>query len=274
MAITAVVGAAVAGGIAQGVTGAMAGNAQANAAQKAALTMQGAEGYAKNQWATAGKNFQPYMQMGKNALPYYQKLLGINNGTTPGSVGGGVPNTTSINNALMNMPGFQFANYWGQRGVQNSYAARGLGQSGAALKGAANFATGLAQQNYQNYLSDVQNAVGIGQNATNNYSQGALTSGNQIIQAAQGVGSAQEAVGQGQAAGLNSIGAGVNNALTGAAQGYMGMNYLNQNSSLLNSNSGMMNNALYSTPMMSTPSLTMNPYQMSSGYNWMSGKMM
>lgn len=51
--------------------------------------------------------------------------------------------------ALEQTPGYQFARTQGLKGVQNSAAARGLGSSGAALKGAANFATGLADQTYQ-----------------------------------------------------------------------------------------------------------------------------
>ena len=45
-------------------------------------------------------------------------------------------------------PGYKFARDQGLQAVQNSAAARGLGVSGAALKGAASYATGLADQTY------------------------------------------------------------------------------------------------------------------------------
>lgn len=61
---------------------------------------------------------------------------------------------------LEQTPGYQFVLNQGLQGVQNSYAASGLGSSGPALKGAANYAEGLAgttyQQQFQNYLT--QNA--------------------------------------------------------------------------------------------------------------------
>src|SRR5712671_4414683 len=50
---------------------------------------------------------------------------------------------------LEQTPGYQFTRNQGLKAVQNSAAARGLGASGAALKGAATFATGLADQTYQ-----------------------------------------------------------------------------------------------------------------------------
>ncbi len=65
---------------------------------------------------------------------------------------------------LEKLPGYQFARTQGLKAVQNSAASRGLGTSGAALKGAANFATGLADQNYATYFGqqqqNVQNAFG------------------------------------------------------------------------------------------------------------------
>lgn len=51
---------------------------------------------------------------------------------------------------LENTPGYQFAKTQGLKGVGNAAAARGLGTSGAALKGAATFATGLADTTYGN----------------------------------------------------------------------------------------------------------------------------
>lgn len=53
---------------------------------------------------------------------------------------------------LETLPGYQFARTQGLKAVQNSAAARGLGVSGAALKGAATFSQGLADQNYSTYF--------------------------------------------------------------------------------------------------------------------------
>jgi hypothetical protein len=47
-------------------------------------------------------------------------------------------------------PGYQFTRNQGLKAVQNSAAARGLGSSGMAQRGAAEYATGLADQTWQN----------------------------------------------------------------------------------------------------------------------------
>lgn len=61
---------------------------------------------------------------------------------------------------LEQTPGYQFTLDQGLKATQNSYAAQGLGTSGAAMKGADQYATGLASTTYnqqlQNYLT--QNA--------------------------------------------------------------------------------------------------------------------
>jgi hypothetical protein len=50
-------------------------------------------------------------------------------------------------------PGYQFTRDQGLKATQNSAAARGLGLSGAAMKGAANYATGLADNTWQNVFN-------------------------------------------------------------------------------------------------------------------------
>jgi len=59
--------------------------------------------------------------------------------------------------ALQNLPGYQFTLNQGLESTQNAAAARGLGVSGAALKGAASYATGLADNTYN---SQLQNTIG------------------------------------------------------------------------------------------------------------------
>lgn len=66
---------------------------------------------------------------------------------------------------LESTPGYKFTRDQGLKATQNSAAARGLGVSGAALKGAANFATGLADNTYKTQV-DVENL-----NRTNTYNR-------------------------------------------------------------------------------------------------------
>jgi hypothetical protein len=53
-------------------------------------------------------------------------------------------------------PGYQFNLSQGLKSVQSANAAKGLGISGAALKGAADYATGLADSTYQNQFNNAQ----------------------------------------------------------------------------------------------------------------------
>jgi hypothetical protein len=50
---------------------------------------------------------------------------------------------------LASTPGYQFDLSQGLESAQNGFAARGLASSGAAMKGAANYATGLANNTLQ-----------------------------------------------------------------------------------------------------------------------------
>ena len=118
---------------------------------------------------------------------------------------------------LEGLPGYQFALSQGLESTQNSYAARGLGASGAALKGAASYATGLASANYSNYINPLIQGASIGENA-------GAAAGYQGTAAGQGI--SQSLASQGQAAsagtvgsanalagGLSSVGSGIGNAL-------------------------------------------------------------
>lgn len=79
-------------------------------------------------------------------------------------------------NELENSDYYKFASTQGQKAVTNSAAARGLGKSGAALKGAATFAKGLATDTYKtafdmentnksNAYNRLKGLVDVGENA-------------------------------------------------------------------------------------------------------------
>lgn len=116
---------------------------------------------------------------------------------------------------LEKTPGYQFNLTQGLKAVQNSAAARGLGNSGAALKGAANFATGLADNTYQQQFANENT------NRTNAYSRlkGLLDTGETAAAGGGTIGAATNntaanatiAGGNAAAAGYNAIGNSVNN---------------------------------------------------------------
>src|ERR1019366_955405 len=82
------------------------------------------------------------------------------------TTGGGATPASSELTALENTPGYHFALTQGLESTQNSAAARGLGTPGAALKGAANYAEGVAQNTYQtNLLNPLEYLSGQGESA-------------------------------------------------------------------------------------------------------------
>lgn len=153
---------------------------------------------------------------------------------------------------LEKTPGYQFNLKQGLKATQNAAAARGLGSSGAALRGAATFATGLAdstyqnqfqnavtnQQNQYNRLFDVTNmganaAAGLGgigqktgENLASTYTSGAnAQAGSQIAgmnalgSGFQGAGNWAGLYGNGGGNSFGSFGAGMNSLFNGTGYG-------------------------------------------------------
>lgn len=116
---------------------------------------------------------------------------------------------------LESTPGYQFTKTQGLKAVQNSAAARGLGNSGAALKGAASFATGLADNTYRTQF-DVANI-----NKTNAYNRlkglvdtgqsAAAQTGNVGAGTANAISNLSVGSGNAQAAAWNAAGGAVSN---------------------------------------------------------------
>lgn len=134
---------------------------------------------------------------------------------------------------LENTPGYKFTLAQGLKSVQNSAAARGLGTSGAALKGAAGYATGLADQTYldqfnventnrNNAFNRLMAIAGMGQNA-------AVQTGSFGSTAATNSGNALMSAGNAQAAAFNSMGQSIGNAASSIPTALMWNQYMNKN---------------------------------------------
>lgn len=211
-AVAAVVGgAAVVNGIVGAYTASQGVDAQ-TAAQNKAIAVQ------QQQYQQTRSDLSGYRDMGGSAgkelqdrLPFLTSPIVMDQAT------------------LEKTPGYQFAKTQGLKAVQNSAAARGLGVSGAALKGAATFATGLADNTYQNQFNNenvnrtnaynrLKGLVDTGENAAAQTGTFGANAANNISSSATGIGNAE-------AAGVNKIGnsvtAGVNN-LSGYAM-YKGL---------------------------------------------------
>lgn len=129
---------------------------------------------------------------------------------------------------LQNLPGYSFALAQGLKSAQSGAAARGLGKSGAAVKGATNFATGLANQYagdaFQRELDQRNQAYNQLLGTSQLGSNAAAQTGNYATQTGQNIGSNTIQGGNAQAAGL--VGAG--NALMNGANNYLGYNLTQQ----------------------------------------------
>jgi hypothetical protein len=119
---------------------------------------------------------------------------------------------------LENTPGYKFNLSQGLRAAQSSAAARGLGLSGAAIKGATDYATGLADSTYQNQFNNANTnqtnaynrlyqTAALGQSAAAGTGAAALTTGQGIANNTIGAGNAQGAA---SIAAGNALGSGSN----------------------------------------------------------------
>lgn len=169
----------------------------------------------------------PFKNFGTNALTQFQEMM---------------PYFTSqvqplSREGLENLPGYQFTRDQGLRAAQNALTMTGLGRSGAAVKAASRFATGLADTTYNtqaNYVTNLELA-----NRSNVFNR-LLAVANLGENAAAGTGTAGTATGQGIAGSLMGAGSAQGaaaiaggNAITGAANNLNAYAFYNQ---LLNRN--------------------------------------
>lgn len=153
-----------------------------------------------------------YQNFGQSEGRQLPMVGGVSNGT-----GGLTAGPNAIQASLESLPGYQFARTQGLKATQNAAAARGLGVSGAALKGAAKFATGLADQTYGDQVNRLQNVATMGQNAAAQTGSMATTNAGNIANNITGIGNAQAAsniaMGNAASSAANTIG---NLAMTNA----------------------------------------------------------
>lgn len=222
----AIAGAAVVGAVATTAASSNAADAATNAAQIQAHAADNAAAQQEAQFEQTNANLQPYRALGSGAIGELSQLTGTNTGGNPLTA----PLTKPFNPTMADLeatPGYQFTKDQGLKSVQNSFAAQGLGSSGAAIKGGTNYAEGLAsttfQQQFNNYLAQNQQIYNmLAGEGTTGENAAALTGslGQQAATTAGGFstsGAAASAAGQIGAAnaftaGANGIASGANNA--------------------------------------------------------------
>lgn len=195
MVAAAVVGAGIGGALISSNASRSAANTQADAARDAAALQD-------KQWQQTQANMKPYLQLGTSAMSPLLDALGYK--TSQNADGSYSFNGVDASNPLMQRfsaptaaeaeasPGYQFTLQQGLKATQNSAAARGLGTSGAALKGASTYATGLADSTYND----------VYQRALNTYKTNYGAASDNVNRLTGIVGSGQNAAG-----GMGALGA-------------------------------------------------------------------
>lgn len=212
-------GLAAAGGVASGVIGAnaskQAASVQANAANQQSanqLTM----------FNTEQQNLQPFISGGAGAFGQLQQLTGTNAGGNPLTSYLTQPFNPTMEQ-LAQTPGYQFALKQGMLAAQNGFAAQGLGESGAAIRGGIDYAEGLASETYQqqfdNNLKQKQSIFNMlggmastGENAAAGVMNAGMTAQNAASQIALG---GANSTASGIVGGANALTGGINSAVGG-----------------------------------------------------------
>jgi hypothetical protein len=221
------------------ISGLIGGGAAKSAAKTAADAANKAAELQQQRYETTRSDLAPYNTAGQAVLPQLNALA------LSGPTGGGTDYVktaydqflpgTMTQAQLEQTPGYQFTRDQGLKAVQSANAARGLGMSGASMKGAAAFATGLANNTYkdqfnlqqtrfadvsglstlqQNQLqgqaSRLQNVASLGENAgAQTGSAGATLAG----QAGNSLIAGGNAAAAGTMGASNALTGGINNAL-------------------------------------------------------------
>jgi hypothetical protein len=232
--------------LAIGASGALSAGASLYGSSQAAGANKDAANVQQQQMDARNALILPYLGPSWNSLQGMQQVANAGpNAGGPDYVGQAYQNLPGqmTQAQLEQTPGYQFDLAQGLKATQSSAAARGLGVSGAALKGAGTYATGLAnktyldqfnvgQQRFQDYLN-----LNTGQqgNITNQFNRLNTIAGlgeNAIV--GTGASNASLANQAGQyinAAGVNQGTGSTNasNALTSGLNNYLSYNQYQQN---------------------------------------------
>jgi len=210
--VAAAIGAAaVVGAVATTV----ASNKQAGAIKSAANSSIAEQNAEYNQ---TRQDQAPWRTTGASALDQVAKLYGLDTVDANGNVvkGSGKADFSSF----MTAPDYTFAQQQGQDAINRSAAARGGLLSGAAVKAGETYASGLASQNFQNYVGNLEGVAGAGQTATNATQAAGTNMANQNSASLMAAGNAR-------ASAYGSIGSSISNTANGLANNYLMYRYLN-----------------------------------------------
>lgn len=203
----------IAGLIGQG--GAQAGGDMAGNAANAAAQMQQQEA------TRARAALSPWTSAGTGAVSKITNLLGlgsiVTNGGNYNTYGWDPANAKEKQDAafadFQTTPGYEFRVNEGIKALDRSAASRGMLRSGAQQKGLTAFGQGIASEEYNNYLGNLFNLSGMGNQAASsaNNTAGQLTANAGNFVAQGGI-----ARGTGYAQGANALASGISRGVSNA----------------------------------------------------------
>lgn len=142
--IAAGVAASVAGSV---ISGAMSGGAAGSAGGQLLAGGKQAYGNMMDMLDRITNLVQPYWNAGKDAANQLGNMM------------------ANPQQALENLPGYQFAKQQGTNATINANAVKGLGSSGALLKGIGDYTTGLADQTFGAQWNRLLGLAGLGKDS-------------------------------------------------------------------------------------------------------------
>ena len=209
----ATIGTGLAGAVISANASMSASNQQVDAEKSATATQQ-------QMFNQTQAGLAPYNAAGQQATSDIQNLTPFNFSPTQAN--------------LEATPGYQFNLSQGLKSTQNSYAAQGLGTSGAAMKGAASFASGLADTTYQNQfsnaLSSYNSNLGRLQGLANTGESAAAMTGQAATQTGANIGSTAVGAANAGASGAVGVANAVNGGLGSVSTGLIYNNMFGSNS--------------------------------------------
>lgn len=223
----AIAGGAIVGGVISASGAKSAASTQANAANNAAQMQL-------DQYNQTRQDLSPYNSLGTASInPLLQAMGYTGNYDSNGNLTGLTQKSSILNSPfsfsakdLDKTPGYQFTLQQGLKGVNNAAAAQGLGLSGAQLKGAASYTTGLADQtygdqynralqtyqtNYNSAANNVNRLLGLTTLGQNSAAQTGSMGANATAGAANNLTSGANATAAGQVASANALGGAASN---------------------------------------------------------------
>ncbi|EKS9798231.1 MULTISPECIES: hypothetical protein [Burkholderia] len=232
------------GGAVSLVGGVLGSDAAGDAAQTQADAANRAADLQWKQYQQTRDDLAPYRDLGSSFIPQLRTALQNPLLSSVFSYGDFTAPTAAEAAAT---PGYQFTLDQGLKAAQNSASARGLGASGAAMKGAEAYATGLADSTYGdtfnrslatyntnrgNALSNFGTNYGIASDAVNRLlgvvGNGQNASAMTGAMGAQAAGNVANAITSGAAASAagtvgsaNAINSGLSGAVNGLQSGYL-----------------------------------------------------